>query len=296
MTGYTVVYDGTDREVWLEKRTEGVTATDIARLARGGTETWKAIRAEKAGYSRDFTNAAMQHGRDREPTIARFAQSMFGLYRSTALLAWNGEMRFMATPDLLGAGKFKVGDIKTTVHDWDTLDDVPGRYIDQLLWQMLVTGEKVAALVYEPHENGVPLYPMPKMLPVEWDSARVHKLQATAYEFLSEDGEPDEDAAELDALLTDAAMRKELADAAEESYRHATAAIEAHLQGKPRRFDGSLASLTRSADGITTSLDQAAFKKDHPDLAAKYLRQSPRKGSLRITLHRDEDDQKDTAA
>jgi hypothetical protein len=296
MSAYTVVNDGSDRQAWLLARQDGITATDIARLARGGAGTRKAVRAEKAGKERYFSNSAMEHGKTREPVIARFAQNMLGLYSSRALLAWNGEQRFLATPDLLGAGRIKVGDIKTTVHDWEDLDAVPGRYIDQLLWQMLVTGNRQAALVFEPHENGVPIHPEPRVFVVEWDSARIHELQSKAYEFLSADDEPDEDAAVLDALLTDAAMRKELADAAMESYRRAAAAIEEHLGGKPRIFDGSLASLTRSPDGITQTLDTARLKKERPDIAADFMRTSPRKGALRITLHTDHDEQTGEAA
>lgn len=284
---FTIVDDGKDRQIWLGRRQGGVSATDVARLARGGTNTWAAIRAEKAGRGRDFTNSAMQHGKDREPVIARFAENMFGLHHSTALLAADDEPRFIATPDLLGDGE--VGDIKTTVHDWEHLNELPGRYVDQVLWQMRVTGYRLARLIYEPHENGIPLYPFPKFFPIEWDAARVAHLEAIAYEFLADDGEPDEDAAILDALLTDAAMRKEIADAADASYRVALDEIEKHLDGKPRRFDGSLASLTRSPDGITTSLDATRLKRELPDVAAQFTRQSPRKGSLRINLHTDEE-------
>lgn len=286
---YTVIDDGTDRQAWLARRQSGVSATDVARLARGGTNTWAAIRAEKAGKGRDFKNTAMQHGKDREPVIARFADNMFGLHHSTALLAATDEPRFIATPDLLGDGE--VGDIKTTVHDWQHVSELPGRYVDQVLWQMRVTGFHSARLIYEPHENGVPLYPFPKFFPIEWDADRVAHLEAIAYEFLADDGEPDEDAAVLDALLTDAAMRKEIADAAAASYRSALDRIEEHLGGKPRRFDGSLASLTRSADGVTSAVDTTRLKRELPDVAAQYTRQSPRKGSLRINLHTDEKEQ-----
>lgn len=293
MSAYTIVDDGTDRQAWLARRQGGVTATDIARLARGGTETWKAVRAEKAGKERHFSNAAMEHGRNREPMIAAFAKRMFGLNHNRALLASNIDQRFLATPDLLGDG---AGDIKTTVHDWASIDDVPGRYIDQILWQGLVVGTKRLRLIFEPHENGIPLYPVPRVFDVDWDAARVHKLQSIAYEFLAEDDEPDEDAAILDALLTDAAMRKELADAASTSYQSAVAAIEEYLGGKPRRFDGSLAALTRSADGISVSLDSARLKKDRPDIAAEFSRQTPRKGALRITLHSDQAEERGEAA
>lgn len=281
---YTVIYDGTDRETWLRHRMAGVTATDIARLARGGEKTWGAIRAEKAGKGRDFTNAAMQHGHDREPVIIRFAEKQFGVSSFGKLVAASDEPRFLATPDAIGA---KVAEVKTTVHDWTTLADVPGRYVDQLLWQMRVLDIHDGVLLFEPHEGGVPLYPFPRHFDVPYDRARVAHLESIAYEFLDSTEEPDEDAAVLDAMLSDAAMRKEAADAAAASYKAATERIEAHLGGQPRRFGGSLASLTRSADGESVGFDLARFKRDHPDLAAEYVKTTPRKGSLRIVLNDD---------
>ncbi|MCT1395637.1 YqaJ viral recombinase family protein [Microbacterium sp. p3-SID338] len=284
---FTIIHDGTDRQTWLARRQGGVSATDVARLARGGANTWAAVHAEKAGKGRDFTNAAMQHGTDREPMILRFAEKQFQVLPFGKLIAADDEPRFICTPDALGKGR--IGEVKTTVHDWEVISEVPGRYIDQVLWQMRVTGYRRADLIFEPHENGIPLHPFPKSFPIDWDATRVAHLESIAYEFLAEDGEPDEDAAILDALLTDAAMRKEIADAAAESYRRATAAIEVHLQGKPRRFDGSLASLTRSPDGITASVDTTRLKRELPDIAAQYTRQSPRKGSLRINVHTDDE-------
>lgn len=285
---YTILADSTDRPTWLEKRMGGVTATDVARLARGGEKTWSAIRAEKAGKGRDFMNAAMQHGRDREPVIIQFAAKRFGVTPFGKLISADDEPRFLATPDAIGA---LVAEVKTTVHDWASLAEVPGRYIDQTLWQMRVTGIHEGVLLYEPHEGGIPLYPFPLHFPIEYDRARVAHLEQVAYEFLQSDVEPDEDAAILDALLSDAAMRKELADAAAASYAAATAAIEAHLGGKPRRFGGSLASLTRSADGESVGFDLPRFKKEHAELAAEYVKTTPRKGSLRIVLNSDDKEQ-----
>lgn len=291
--GFTIIDDGTDRASWLLSRQGGVSATDVARLASGGTETWKAVRAEKAGKGRDFMNAAMQHGKDREPVIIRFAARQFGVQPFGKLVAASDEPRFICTPDAVGEGL--AAEVKTTVHDWQSLEDVPRRYRDQLLWQMRVLGFARGVLLFEPHENGVPLHPLPKWFDVACDAARIAHLESIAYEFLDSTDEPDEDAAIIDALLTDAAMRKEIADAAMASYQQATAAIEDYLQGKPRRFDGSLASLTRSPDTITTSPDWKSLKADHPDLAAKYTRPTPRKGALRITLHTDTQE-RDTAA
>ena len=54
----TILATSSDRPAWLEARRSGVTATDVARLARGGTNTWVAVRAEKAGAGREFHNSA----------------------------------------------------------------------------------------------------------------------------------------------------------------------------------------------------------------------------------------------
>jgi hypothetical protein len=199
----TILASSTDRPAWLAARQGGVTATDVARLARGGAGTWAAVRAEKAGTARDFHNAAMQHGIDREGKILEFASAAFGLEPCGDLHAADDEPRFLATPDAISATE--IGEVKTTVHDWDVLSDAPGRYIDQMLWQMRVTGRRRGRLVFEPHENGVPVYPWPKHFVVEYDEARVAVLEQAARDFLDADAEPDEDAAELDALL-DAAL------------------------------------------------------------------------------------------
>lgn len=281
----TILASSTDRPTWLAARQGGVTATDIARLARGGAGTWAAVRAEKAGTGRDFHNAAMQHGNNREPVILEYAAAAFGLEPCGDLYAAEDEPRFLATPDAIS--ETEIGEVKTTVHDWDILSDAPGRYIDQMLWQMRVTGRRRGRLIFEPHEHGVPVHPWPKHFVVEYDEARVAVLEQVAREFLAADGEPDEDAAELDALLDDAMNLKEIADAAAARHRAALDRIEAHLGGEPRKFEGSRANLTRSADSVSRRFDSTAFKKAAPDTFQQFQVAVPVKGRLTITPRSD---------
>jgi len=272
----------TDRPAWLAARQGGITATDVARLARGGAGTWAAIRAEKAGLARDFQNDAMRHGVEREPFILRYAEAAFGLAPCGLLLQADDRPEYLATPDALSDDE--VGEAKTTVSDWPTIEEVPGRYIDQTLWQMRVTGRRRGRLIFEPHEDGIPLYPFPRDFIVDWDAARVAELEAVADEFLAGDGEPDEDAAELDRLLTAYADVEEVAAAWTAKAAARKADIEAHLAGKPRRFEGSRALLTRSVDGTSRRFDQQAFGQAHPGLLKEFTKATPRKGALRITL------------
>ncbi len=270
-----------DRPAWLEARRHGITATDVARLASGGAGTMAAIRAEKAGTARDFRSHAMQHGIDREPVILAYAESAFGLHPSGDLLAADDQPLYLATPDAINDDE--VGEVKTTVHDWPTLADAPRRYIDQILWQMRVTGRRRARLIFEPHEDGIPVHPFPRHFIVEYDAERVAELERLADEFLASDGEPDEDAAELDALLAEYMDLDDVAAAARERADAAKGRIEEHLAGKPRKFEGSVANLTRSADSTSKRFDSVAFKKANPHDYDRFTKDVPTKGRLTIT-------------
>lgn len=279
---YRIVNSGTDRSAWLEARRTGITATDVARLASGGAAVVEAIKAEKAGLGRDFDTPAMRHGRDREPVIAAYAEATFALSHSTALVASSDRPEHMATPDMLGANT--VGEIKTTVHDWQTVADVPKRYHDQMQWEMHVTGATRCFLIFEPHEGFVPLYPDPKHFIIPRDDDRIAELVTIADEFLASDVEASADAAELDALVSAYADADEIASPLIARRDEARAAIEKFLNGEPRKFAGSRALVTRSADGTRKSFSQAALKADHPDVVDAYTIEQPVKGRLTITL------------
>ena len=279
---YRIVNSGTDRSAWLDARRAGVTATDVARLASGGAAVVEAIKAEKAGLGRDLDTPAMRHGRDREPVIAAYAEATFALSHSTALIASADRPEHMATPDMLGAKT--VGEIKTTVHDWQTIADVPKRYHDQMQWEMHVTEATRCFLIFEPHEGFIPLYPDPRHFIIPRDDDRIGELVTIADEFLASNVQADPDAAELDALVSAYADADEIASPLIARRDKARAAIEKFLNGEPRKFAGSRALVTRSADSIRKSFSQAALKADHPDVVDAYTIEQPVKGRLTITL------------
>jgi hypothetical protein len=281
MSKFLVLADGTEEGAWREARREVVTATDIARLALGGAGTWAAIRAEKEGRGRTFSTWATEHGHAREPFIAEYARSAFGIAPNKALVAAADRPEFAATPD--GIGDTEVGEYKTTVNDWATVDDLPPRYSIQALWQMRVTGRRKARLVFEPHENGVPLYPFPRDFIIEYDAARVAELEAVAVQFLAGEGEMDEQAAEFDARLSAFIELDDIAAAARERAEAAKAELESLLGGKPLRFEGSVANLTRSADGTRRSFQAGALRQADPETYEKYTTETPVKGRLTIT-------------
>lgn len=281
---YIVIADkATDPEAWYAGHDEGVSATEVATLIRGGAGSWAALRAQKAGARSNFTSVAMQHGTDREPVIAEFAQMTFGLIPCSALVAQSENLLYRASPDAISADGSEIGEYKTTKRDWETLDDVPPRYIDQMFWQMFVTGARKARLVFEPHEGFVPLYPFPKHFELGYDEARVEELREVADRFMA-GGDIDPSALELDALVTARVEAKADADDA--------AAVVADLDRRIRelaaatghtKFEGSAGNLTLSADTTRVAFSSTEFKKADPITYEKFMVESPVKGRMTIT-------------
>lgn len=268
---------------WFGIRKSGLTATDIARLDTGGASTMAAIKAEKAGHERRFSTRATEWGKEREPILAGFAFEEFDLDHNTLVLAQADNLANLATPDLLG--QEDVGDIKTTVHDWENdWQNVPRRYVSQLRWQRIVTDARKVHLIYEPHHNFRPLHPYPLHMELPYDPAEEARLLELAEDFRRWEGEGDEDAADLDAMLREALEVEEMYEDAARDRVAIRTRIEDHLGGMPRKFVGSVGNITRSADGTSTTFDSALFKRKEPAKYEQYLKTGRRKGSLRITF------------
>lgn len=281
---FTVIADkAVDPAAWLAGHEVGVSATEVATLIRGGGGAWAGLRAQKAGVRRHLDNPAIRHGNDRERVIAEFARASFGLLPCSLLVAHPDNHLYRASPDAISADGSEVGEFKTTKWDWDTWDDVPPRYRDQMLWQMFVTGARHGRLIFEPHEGFIPLYPFPKVLNLDYDESRVDELRAVADEFMA-GGDVDAAAVELDALLAERVEAKRDADDAAAVVSDLDRRIrEIAIAAGKRKFEGSAANLTITPDGVRAGFDQARFKTERPDLFKEFQSESPVKGRMTIT-------------
>lgn len=273
MTFFNILNDGTDRESWLEARQSLITATDVATINRGGAGAWATLRAKKAGERRHFDNAFMAHGREREPVIAEFAQSRFGVVPTTALLGHPTEMHHAASPDAISLDGATLGEFKTTVNDWATEADVPGRYYDQMQWQMYVTGADECRFVFESHEGFVPTHMEPRVFTIARDDDHIaHLLEVVAEYEAEESGDVPEDAIELDELLKERMRAKAIVERAQSELDEIENQIRDLLGDKPRKFEGSVANLTWTFPMASTRFDSKTFKSEQPDLFKKYAK------------------------
>lgn len=192
-----------DRTAWLGARTKGVTATEIAKLAKNFMAAQRDIIADKLSPGTDDLShiPAVRYGQIREDDIAAWIKDHFNLDGNRTLFHAAGNPRHLATPDGTGtdfAGTLVVAEIKTSKYD---LDPKPARgyfraksgYGDQIQWQMYVVGASKALFVWEQHDDDwsgwpetapKPLYAEPQHRWIERDEARIQELVKIADAFL----------------------------------------------------------------------------------------------------------------
>jgi len=178
-----IVADSNDRVAWLRARSRGITATDVAKLS-----TLKSVRSaafDKLNGSRYTGKGAyLEHGREREPVIAGWVLENHGIEPSTTLYHARGETRHLATPDGLAVrdgGRLELAEIKTTSKPWRS---IPRHYLRQVWWQQYVLGAERTLVVWEHHEDFVPVGE-PECRWVDRDDAEIGKLVGLADQLLS---------------------------------------------------------------------------------------------------------------
>lgn len=172
-----VVAHSTDRVAWLRARSRGITATDAARLATDASVT-ALVRDKMLGTSFGG-NAFTDHGREREPAIAQWVHHRHGITASSALYHAEHDRQHLATPDgvAVRGGTVVLAEIKTTSTPWKS---VPRAYLRQVWWQQYVLGAERTLLVWEQHDNFVPVHGEPQHLWVDRDDDQIHMLVARA--------------------------------------------------------------------------------------------------------------------
>lgn len=177
-----IVARSADRVAWLKARSRGVTATDAARLS--STRSVSAVAFDKLHGNGFGGNAYTDHGRAREPEIARWVEQRFGIAPSDALFHAAAETEHLATPDGLsrhGSGPLELAEIKTTKSVWRS---IPRSYLRQIWWQQYVLGAERTLLVWEQHDAFVPIAGDPKCRWIVRDENEIFMLVQLADQVL----------------------------------------------------------------------------------------------------------------
>lgn len=178
-----MVTDGSDRIAWLRARARGITATDVAKLS--SPRSIEAMAHQKLHGSRFTGNAYTEHGKAREPEIASWVLREHGIAPSQALFHAEFDLRHLATPDGLSqreGGSVELAEIKTTNKEWRS---IPRHYLRQIWWQQYVLGAERTLVVWERHENFVPVGD-PQCRWVDRDENEIERLVTLAGRLIDE--------------------------------------------------------------------------------------------------------------
>ncbi|GAA4368392.1 hypothetical protein GCM10023166_15300 [Paeniglutamicibacter cryotolerans] len=169
-----VVADSSDRIAWLRARSQGITATDVSKLSTmRSIETAAHSKLNGSGFS---GNSWTDHGRAREPVIAEWVQRNYGILPSTQLFHAAQERIHLATPDGIAVradGTVELAEIKTTNKAWKS---IPLHYLRQVWWQQYVLGAERTLVVWEQHENFIPVNEEPEFRWVDRDDQQINQL------------------------------------------------------------------------------------------------------------------------
>ncbi|WP_420813446.1 YqaJ viral recombinase family protein [Leifsonia flava] len=179
-----IVADSSDRVAWLRARSRGITATDVARLAT--PRSIQAAADEKLHGTTFGGNPFTDHGRAREPVIAEWVLGQHGILSSSALFHAEHESRHLATPDgyvVRSSGSLELCEIKTTSKPWR---NIPRSYLRQVWWQQYVLGADRTLVVWEQHEDFVPVSNEPLCRWVERDEDQIAILVNLANALIDE--------------------------------------------------------------------------------------------------------------
>lgn len=296
MSPYEIVNVTPDTPAWLEARRSSVGASELAAImGLSAYATPLDVYKSKHGVDRDFDPLLSFIGHESEAIIHRWVEQFAGLSVTLrpGFMARNPSAHpyLHASFDRVSEAPFTTWQFKTahhySGHHWD--EGIPTEIRVQVQGEMVVAGTDRAAVVvwiggrefrlfWEPRDNR---FINEQLLPA-----------VTAFEQMVKSGTPPEPAtiAENAELYPSVEREVEASDAAMEAVER-RAVLLSDIQEQQEEADalrlvianymgdadtltyGGRKVLTHKSQAGRPGFDQAAFKKVHPDLHARFTRQ-----------------------
>lgn len=292
-------FGGSDAAMFLriakKGSVEGLSNTDLYRIA---------VAMGIKPYAPVSPTEAMQNGHIFEDSYARYLDAQGKSYQREVKLVAECQPRHFAIfahADFTFDGKvYKTNDTFIFVHECKfiqdqatTVEDVAKNYQAQLQWYYMLGVEYVDLI----RGYGDPQHPKMEIFEVDEDEEIINQLKE-GIRLLDEainNGWVPEIEEEFVGGLSEK-MQNIIADY--ERLKFEKSAIDEKLEelqkqiieymtiGNVAKINGSLGTISRTADSVVESFDSTKFKKENAELYNKYLKKSTRKGSLRYTMNK----------
>ena len=198
-----------------------------------------------------------------------------------------------ATPDMVldDEGDLMLAEIKTVKAEiaWsrppagsNPRDFIPGKYYDQVQWQLYVTGAHRCVFAWEPHDDFFPQ-------PVEWclierDADRVRELCQVRDEFLSEQWREQDERPGVSRILSRLHEVRLMKRPLDEEEQELLDELRECLGDEDTAFEDAGFKVSWTLPKPRKTWQKKAFEEAHPDLAAEFTTEVPaKKRKLRVT-------------
>ena len=246
---------------------------------------------------------AMQNGHIFEDSYARILKdSIWAVDREVKLVAecQPANFRIFAHADFVINGKSAVKkflivhECKFIQDEEKTVDVVAETYKAQLQWYYMLGVVEYVDLI---RGYGDPEYPSTQSLIIEKNEDIIDalKLGIRLLDDAISDGWVPEIEEEYASAMSEK-MQNIIHDYERLKFKKST--IDERLEdlqkqiveymtiGNVAKINGSLGTISRTADSVVESFDSKKFEKENPELYNKYIKKSTRKGSLRYTINK----------
>ena len=273
---------------------EGLSNTDLYRIA---------VAMGIKPYVPVSPTEAMNNGHIFEDSYARMLKdSIWAVDREVKLVAecQPANFRIFAHADFVINGKSAVKkflivhECKFIQDEEKTVDVVAETYKAQLQWYYMLGVVEYVDLI---RGYGDPEYPSTQSLIIDKDEEIIDSLKL-GIRLLDEaisDGWVPEIEEEYASAMSEK-MQNIIHDYERLKFQKST--IDERLEdlqkqiveymtiGNVAKINGSLGTISRTADSVVESFDSKKFEKENPELYRNYIKKSTRKGSLRYTINK----------
>ena len=274
---------------------EGLSNTDLYRIA---------VAMGIKPYAPVSPTEAMQNGHIFEDSYARYLDAQGKPYQREVKLVAECQPRHFAIfahADFTFDGKiYKTNDTFIFVHECKfiqdpttTVEEVAKNYQAQLQWYYLLGAEFVNLI----RGYGDPQHPKMEIFEVDEDEEIINQLKE-GIRLLDEainNGWVPEIEEEFACTMSEK-MQNIIHDY--ETLKFQKSTIEQKLEelqkqiveymtiGNVAKINGTLGTISRTADSVVESFDSKKFEKENPELYKNYIKKSTRKGSIRYTINK----------
>ena len=292
-------FGGSDASLFLriakKGGVEGLSNTDLYRIA---------VAMGIKPYVPVSPTEAMQNGHIFEDSYSRYLDAQGKPYeREVKLTAKNqpNNFKIFAHADFTFDGKvYKTNDTFIFVHECKfiqdqatTVEEVAKNYQAQLQWYYMLGVEYVDLI----RGYGDPNHPKMEIFEVDEDENIIDNLKFGIQlldEAISEGWVPEIE--EEFASAMSEKMQNIIADY--ETLKFQKSAIDEKLDelqkqiieymtiGNVVKINGTLGTISRTADSVVESFDSKKFEKENPDVYKQYIKKSTRKGSIRYIINK----------